>query len=188
MMLSAQEDSIRQQHTHTPLTDEERLNVSLFKGGISVLIDRFLVQKKLTREELIFYLGMGFYLQLADDLQDIRTDSDQGYQTLLTIDLSPLQEEKSVNKLIHFIHRIMEAYHAENDTFKNFVLSNCFQLIFTSLGGSKEFFTDHYAARIERYLPVTYSFLQEWRGSLVINQEPKTQEQYMNLLDRMIFH
>jgi hypothetical protein len=187
MMLQAQEESLRQQHRHTILTPGERLEVSLFKGGISVLIDRYLVRKELTKEELIFYLGMGFFLQLADDLQDIGSDSEQGYQTLLTLDLSTKKEEEAVNKLIHFIHNIMEAYHAENDTFKDFVRSNCYQLIFTSLAGSKKFFSVEYAGQIEKYLPVTYDFLEEWRSSFIINKDEKTQAQYMQLLDHIIF-
>lgn len=187
MMLDAQEESIRQQQKGSLLTTEERLNISLYKGGISVLIDRFLVGKELTEEELIFYLGMGFFLQLADDLQDIKSDSELGYQTLLTVSLSYEEEEKAVNKIIHFILHIMEAYHAENNIFKNFVLSNCCQLIFTSIGGSKEFFSKEYINRIEKYLPVTYAFLEASKKNILINQDVKVQQQYINLMDHIIF-
>lgn len=186
MMLNAQEDSIRQQHKGTPLTAEERLDISLYKGGISVLIDRYLVGRELTENEIVFYLGMGFFLQLADDLQDIKTDSRQGYQTLLTLNLFFEQEEKIVNKMLSFIHHIMTAYHAENDTFKNFILSNCYLLVFTSIGESREFFSQQYLDRAEKHLPVTYAFLEDRQKNLISNQDKKMQEQYINLLDHFI--
>jgi hypothetical protein len=148
-MLEAQEDSIRQQNKGSILTEEERLDISLYKGGVSVLIDRYLVNKPLTDEEMNFYLGLGFFLQLADDLQDIKTDGEQNWQTLLTLDRNPLQKEKSINKLLHFIHNIMNSYQAENNRFKDFVLGNCYQLIYTSVIGSKEYFTEEYLNKIE---------------------------------------
>ncbi len=186
MMLEAQEESLRQQNKGVPLSEEERLAISLYKGGISVLIDRFLVRKELTKEEVILYLGLGFFLQLADDLQDIRTDDEEGWQTLLTLDKGPANEEKYINKLLHFIHNIMGAYQAENNRFKDFVLSNCYQLIFTSVIGSKEFFSPDYINWIEKYLPVTYQFFEDMKKGLIINQDSKTQKNYMKVMDEII--
>lgn len=186
MMLEAQEESLRQQNRGVPLTSEERLDISLYKGGISVLIDRFLVRKELDDTQILLYLGLGFFLQLADDLQDIRTDSEQGWQTLLTLDRSPVYEEKCVNKLLHFIHNVMGSYQAENNRFKEFVLSNCYQLIYTSLVGSKEYFTDEYLRRIELLLPVSCSFYEETQKGMIFHQDNKTQELYMKVLDEII--
>jgi hypothetical protein len=183
MMLEAQEDSIRQQNKGLPLTVEESLDISLYKGGISVLIDRFLVKKELTEDELIFYLGLGFFLQLADDLQDIEEDSLQGYQTIFTLDLHPEQEEKIVNKMIHFVYQIMRTYQSENDIFKNFILANCYQLINTSMAGSKKFFSKDYLDKSEKYLPVTYPFLDNFQKNLNANKDLKIQDKYMKLLD-----
>jgi len=45
MMVEAQEGSMRQQNRVFTLTHEEILDISLYKGGISVLIDRFFVKK-----------------------------------------------------------------------------------------------------------------------------------------------
>lgn len=186
MMLEAQEESLRQQNRGIPLTAEERLDISLYKGGISVLIDRFLVRKELDDEQIKLYLGLGFFLQLADDLQDIRTDSDQGWQTLLTLDLNPETEERLTNKLLHFIHNIMGSYQAENNRFKEFVLSNCYQLVFTSLIRSKEFFHEDYLNRTLKYLPVSALFFEEYQKSMIFNQDKKTQERYMKVLDEVI--
>ena len=186
MMLEAQEESLRQQSKETTLSREERLNISLFKGGVSVLVDRFLVNKELTPADLHFYLGFGFFLQLADDLQDIREDSEKGYQTLFTLDLSPDSEEKLVNKLLHFLSNIMDSYSAENDTFKNFVLASSNQLIYTSLCGSKEFFSQEYQYRIEKCLPISFAFLETAKANSLERQSDRVQADYIKILDRLI--
>lgn len=186
MMLEAQEKSLYQQQSDTTLSEAERLNISIFKGGVSVLVDRFLVNKELTPADLHFYLGFGFFLQLADDLQDIKDDSENGYQTLFTVDLSMGHEEKLVNKLLHFLHNIMDSYSAENDTFKNFVLASSNQLIYTSLCGSKEFFSQEYRRNIEKYLPITFSYLEAAKANSLERQEDKVQDNYIKVLDLLI--
>lgn len=187
MMLEAQEISIRQQKKEGFLDENDRLNISLYKGGISVLIDRFFVNKELNDEEMILYLGLGFFLQLADDLQDISEDSRQGYQTLLTLDLSPGEEERVVNKLLNFVHNTMGIFQAENDTFKNFVLVNCYQLIFTSVIGSREYFSGEYIDKIERYLPVDTGFYEDIKKSFFVNKDSKLHDRYMKVLDEVLF-
>jgi len=187
MMLEAQEDSLRQQNKSEPLSLSERLDISLCKGGLSVLIDRFLVKKEITESDLAFYLGFGFFLQLADDLQDIKDDSLQGHQTILTMDLRCEQEEKTANKTLHFMHRISKDFQADNDVFMDFIVSNCYQLIYSSIIGSREFFSQAYLDRLERYFPVTYPFLEKIKKNQTDAKDRKIQENYMKILDEMIF-
>lgn len=186
MMLDAQEKSLHQQNTDSKLTSEERLKISIYKGSISVLIDRFFVNKEITEEDLLFYLGLGFFLQLADDLQDIEEDSIKGNQTIFTLDLRLEEEEKLVNKLLHFIHHLMNTYQAENNVFKDFIIFNCYQLIFLSLDGSKKFFSEKYLSDLEKYLPITYNFLDTLKGNLFLNNDFKMDEKYMKLLDDIL--
>ncbi len=186
MMLEAQEESLRQQNQTETLSEEDRLYISLFKGGVSVLVDRFLINKELTPADFHFYMGFGFFLQLADDLQDIKEDSEKGHQTLFTINLSMEQEERLVNKLLHFLNGIMNTYSAENDTFKTFIHKSSNLLIYTSLCGSKEFFSQEYRRRIETYLPVTLSYLEAAKVNSLDTQEDKIQDNYMKVLDLLI--
>jgi len=187
MMLEAQEDSLRQQNRNEALSLSERMDISLCKGGLSVLIDRFLVKKEITEADLVFYLGFGFFLQLADDLQDIKDDSLQGNQTMLTLDLHCLQEEKIANKALHFMHRISKDFKADNDVFMSFILSNCYQLIYSSVIGSREFFSKEYLDKLEKYFPVTYPFLENIKKNQKDTKDIKIQENYMKILDEMIF-
>jgi hypothetical protein len=185
-MLEAQEESLRQQAKDAPLTADERLTISLFKGGISVLIDRFLVKKALSEADYIFYLGFGFFLQLADDLQDIGDDSRNGYQTLFTVNLAPEEEERLVNKLFHFLRHIMEDYSAENERFKDFVLNSSYQLLHSSLIRSKEYFSEHYQKNMECYLPVTAAYLEAAKDAILKPQDKKTLYKHKKFLVLLI--
>ncbi len=159
MMLEAQEKSLQQQGSDTLLGYRKRLDISLFKGGLSVLIDRFFVKDKLTREDMTFYLGFGFFLQLADDLQDIKEDSEKRHQTLFTLNLSAEEEEKNVNKLFFFITDLCAAFPAANRKFLDFVLINCYQLILMGVQKSQEYFREDYVKQLGEYFPVSFSYL-----------------------------
>ena len=187
LMLDAQEKSLMQQNQSVKLTYEERLDISIYKGGISVFIDRVLVKKQITEDELLFYLGLGFFLQLADDLQDIKEDNEKGYQTIFTTHLNSEHEEKIVNKILNFIHHVMDSYKAENDIFKYFILSNCYQLVYLSVVGSSEFFSKEYLNQLERYLPVSYPFLKKHMQNRFEDSDSVTQEKYMKMLDEILF-
>ncbi|MDF2821429.1 MAG: hypothetical protein K0R15_1870 [Clostridiales bacterium] len=185
-MLDAQENSMRQQNSGSLLTADERLDISLYKGCISVLIDRYFVDKEITEEDMIFYNGFGFFLQIVDDLQDIKEDSIQGNQTIFTVDLHSDNIEKITNKMLHFVHQIMQTYQAENDKVKNFILFSCYQLIFSSIVGSKEFFSKEYLDKTESYYIVTYPYLEKVRGNQITNIDFKNQTKYMKILDGML--
>jgi len=186
MMLEAQEYSLRQQSKELPLSMEQRMDISVYKGGISVLIDRFFVNKEIQEKDLIFYLGFGFFLQLADDLQDIKEDSEQGHSTLFTMDLNNVHKEKVVNKLLHFLHQIMDDYEADNDSFKNFILSASYLLVFSSVAGSREFFSTEYLDRIENYLPIPSPALENYLHSQIETMDPKLQKKYLKILDVLV--
>jgi hypothetical protein len=186
MMLEAQEESLRQQSPEDALTLSERLDISLYKGGISVLIDRFFVNKEITEADLTFYLSFGFFLQLADDLQDIKEDRENGHQTILTLDTTYAREERIVNKMLHFVQKITDSYPSDNDVFKNFVLSNCRQLINSSIIASREYFSKEYLETMEGFFPVSYQFLEKMNSNRIDNKDIKIQKRYMKILDEMI--
>jgi hypothetical protein len=186
MMLEAQEDSIRQQKKGNALTGEQRLDISLRKGGISVLIDRFFVRKNMSRSDVLFYYGFGFFLQLSDDLQDIKSDSSCGYQTLLTENLRCGNQEKIVNRMLHFVHRIICEYPADNEPFKLFVLSNCIRLTISSVFGSRAYFSKEYLDRLEKFFPVSFSFLGGINRVDLDGLDKKSKDRYMKMLDAMI--
>lgn len=187
MMLDAQENSLLQQNGNTLLSYDERLDISLYKGGISVLIDGYFVNKELSAHDLLFYLEFGFFLQLADDLRDIHEDSIYGNQTIFTVDFDFQHQERIVNKMLHFIQIVMHSFQAENNHFKEFILTNCYQLIFSSVTESREFFSTEYLEHLEQYLPASCSFLDNIKHDQSETSNRGSQEHYMKMLDAMIF-
>lgn len=195
MMQEAQENSLRQQRRGEQLPAAERLDISLFKGGLSVLIDRCFVDRELSIEDMLFYFGFGFFLQLADDLQDIGPDFESGHQTLLNLEMNPEACGKTVNKLFWFVREITESYVSSNEDFKQFVLKNCYMLLCTSVIGSKEFFSHEYTERLQKYMPVSGQFWESSRSNplRIGNDTPTTddpsrfsEEKMLEMLDVMI--
>lgn len=185
MMLDAQEESLRQQKKELLLNARDRLDISLYKGGMSVLIDRFFVKNKMSGADMLFYLGFGFFLQLADDLQDIAEDSGKGSQTLLTLDLSAEQEEKTVNRLFFFIRDLCGSHPSGNNDFLRFVLANCYLLLLMGIYKSREYFTSGYLKKMERFFPVPFSCL-ETMGYIPFENSGKDQEKLMKIMDTML--
>lgn len=186
MMLDAQELSLRQQDRTISLSEEERLDISLYKGGLSVFIDRCLVRKPLSDEEILVYLGIGFFLQLADDLQDIGDDSKQGYQTLFTLNTDTMANAAIVNKLLNFVHDLLAPFKPENEEVKDFVLENCYQLIFASVIGSSDFFPDDYIERIKKLLMLETDGMQHLRDILYKPIDKRSNKKYLKMLDAVI--
>lgn len=184
-MLEAQEESIRQQQK-ADLSFDDILDISLYKGGISVLIDRYLVPKEMTEEDLRFYLGFGFFLQLADDLQDITEDRNKNSRTVLNYEQTNLYVERMVSKMFHFIKALFEDYRTQKEEFKSFILTNCYQLMYLSITGSGEHLRETYLKRIESYVPVSFAFMEELRENQEKGREGAEKVDYRKLLDEML--
>ena len=80
----AQEQSIGQLTSESQCDDAEALRVSCGKGGSSVLADACLAYGRLSEEESRFAFEWGVFLQLGDDLQDVREDLRRGSVTLFS--------------------------------------------------------------------------------------------------------
>ncbi len=177
LMLDAQQLSLSQtKNTDTPfLSPEEIYKISSYKGGISVLLDRFYVPQTITNQDFLFYLAYGFFLQLADDLQDITEDKNTMRQTLFTyISFASVSKEnelehnqKMLNKIMHYLHNIMSSYPIWNPVLKEFIETNCYLLLmFSALLLSNENFSEDYLKQFEPYLPISVSFVEKMQKSL----------------------
>lgn len=168
LMLEAQQESLSQQAKEYQLSMEERLNISLYKGGISVLIDRYFADSHMSDDELQFFLGFGFILQLADDLQDISSDLLEGSQTLFTLDPNPNASEALVNQLLQFIHQLFESFTFANADFQEFLLQSSIYLILMSAQMSQQHFNKDYLQKLETYFPVHFTFMDQYTKNSAI--------------------
>ncbi len=162
LMLEAQQESLLQQTKEHVLSMEKRLDISLYKGGVSVLVDRYLVDSYISEEERYFFLGFGFILQLADDLQDISSDLLEGRQTLFTLEENPDTLETLMNQLLQFVYQLFQKVPLTNKSFQEFLLHSTILLLLMSAQMSQEHFHTEYLQKLETYFPVRFSFLNQY--------------------------
>ncbi len=186
-MLEAQNNSIRQQEhepeqtnggeqangvrlEHEPeqangaeVTREEILRISAYKGSLSVLIDYFFTIPELREEEVRFYMKFGFFLQLADDLQDRAEDQKNGFQTLMVFCKNHGGLEKGVNRLLHYVHTVFEEFTPVNDKLKYFMLEHCYSLVIGAAMTDSGDFSGKYLERLEQFFPVHMEYMQKQR-------------------------
>lgn len=160
--------SLMQQERITIPYDTDIMNISLEKGGDSVLVDGYLVRGNLTKEEDEFCLGYGFLLQIADDLQDVKEDLKNSHMTIMSqlagrYDLDPL-----ANKLINFTLDFMDNHNClkNKKDLGELIKNNCIMLILFSVVLSKEYFSDKYVKKVEGYLPFTIEYIETLKGKL----------------------
>ena len=140
----------------------------------------------MTREDYLFYLGFGFFLQLADDLQDIGEDFKRGGQTLFTLSLQEDALEKLVNKLLHFVHNLCSSFCPENTAFLQFVRNSSYQLIAMSLNRSREYFSADYIRQMETSFPVSFACLEQGRQGPFGNLDSTDQKKYQRVIDALL--
>jgi hypothetical protein len=149
------------------LSHDEILSISFDKGGSSVLADGFLVSG--IPEPLVqhFFFCFGVWLQLADDLQDIKEDILSGTQTLFTHTKDPKYLVSLTNRTFHFGRSILEDIKfcpADiNIRFKEVILHSLELLMIQCIGLNHTFFPSDFCAEIEQFSPVSFRFLRENR-------------------------
>lgn len=162
IMLEAQDRSIRQQTGKAELTKEEILNISAYKGSVSVLIDYFFTTEELREEEVRFYMRFGFFLQLADDLQDRKEDRKSGSKTLMVHATQKGELAENVNRLLHYAHRIFAEFTPVNNRLKSFMEKNCYALVLGAAMENPECFSKEEQERMERCFLIHMEFLQKF--------------------------
>jgi len=182
-MLEAQRESLIQQKDDKILSMEERLDISLYKGGVSVLIDRYMADEDVDEADMIFYLGFGFVLQLADDLQDITSDLTEHSQTLFTLEQEYDKTEMLVNQLINFTHQLFSNHKTEKEHFQRFMLRCSIYLILMSVQMSQEHFHKEYLQKLENYFPVHFEFLNHYIKNSALYPEGLKEEDFLRGLD-----
>ncbi len=182
LMLEAQEIS-QKQVCPTDLTQQDILDISIYKGGLSVLIDRFFVELPMTDDDVLFYFGFGFLLQLCDDLQDIGQDKQSGSRTLLSCCRTPEETAECVNRIFSYTSALFKFCPGKNRDFTAFLLQSCYELILSSAAGSGEWFDPSYLNKLEKYLPVSLGFLDEQKSRMPAAFPDSGKDQVMEMLD-----
>ncbi|WP_238883961.1 hypothetical protein [Clostridium sp. YIM B02551] len=168
---NAQEKSLMQQGYKSIPYEVDILDISIEKGGSSVLADGYLIDGNLSEEEEIFAYGYGFILQLCDDLQDFKNDLVNNHMTLMSQLSGKYPLDTIVSKLINLTTHIIDSstcFRSKNSSFlKSFIKNNCILMILFAITDSKNFFSKDYISYIEQFLPYTLRYTRNLKNKLM---------------------
>ncbi|WP_347841195.1 hypothetical protein [uncultured Draconibacterium sp.] len=148
------------------ISDAEICSICFEKGGASVLADGYLVAGKLTREQEQALFGYGVYLQLLDDIQDVKEDSLAFTHTMFSC-LPEAELGKFVNKTIHFGRvalKELECFDTPNmNDFLGLMNRSIETMIIESVGLNHSWFDKAYLKEIEQFSPLHFSYVRKKR-------------------------
>jgi hypothetical protein len=166
----AQMKSLDQQDAARTWDEPALLNLSIAKGGTSVLTDAWLVRGWLTGDEAEFMFAYGVLLQLMDDLQDLPDDLANGYMTIFTRQsrLGPLDEVTS--RLWAFTGKVLWSFSrftsAPSGSLKSLIQNNLRLLLLQAVARNQAFYTADYVRRLEASSPVRFGYLARQEKTL----------------------
>jgi hypothetical protein len=174
----AQQESLRFQRRGPGSDEDEILRASFRKGGASVVADARLASATISPEAERFAFFWGVFLQLADDLQDLREDLNSGATTLFTraVEREPL--DALTARTLHFGSQVMRqmdrlphgpvAGGVEDWTgpLKDLIRTSSRTVVIRSAGELEEFYSPDCLSTLERYSPCRFAFLRERRKQM----------------------
>lgn len=178
----AQEQSLIQQKGYTLPFEKDIIGISFEKGGTSVLADGYLVKGQLSEEELELMFAYGVFLQLIDDLQDVKDDLSNNHMTIFSSLAKKSPLDKLTNKLFWFIEEVL------NDTniflsdeaikVKEVIGESCKVMILEAISKNKKMFSKEYVKKIERYSMIRFSYYKKLKNKF---QKGFSPEDFLNI-------
>jgi len=166
----AQEKSLRLLHRDASPNEVDVLGIAIEKGGTSVLADGYLVAGSLTPAQAEFLFGYGAFLQLADDLQDVRGDLDSGLLTVFSQAANHWPLDALTDKAFDFAHRVLprvESFAPGGPApLKELMARSARTVLINAVGRSGRFFTESYRRSAEARSPFRFAFLKKCRRRL----------------------
>lgn len=160
----AQEESIVQLGWSREIGTPELLDLSLAKGGTSVLADACLARGSMTEEESRVAFEWGALLQLGDDLQDVADDLRHGSQTLFT---QAVDRGEALDGLVLQLLEFAECAAAHmarlphgSQRLKDLLKMSWRSLILGAVAEAHEFFSPAFLVQAECCSPFRFKFLR----------------------------
>jgi len=161
---AAQNNSMLQQDKNMPGSKLNILNISIEKGGASVMADACLIKGSLSMEEATFMFGFGVLLQLLDDLQDAAVDRSNGHHTIFSRPNTEGTPENSTNKLINFIRKVLDedTCFASKDALriKSMMNKSTMFLLLGAVACNNGMYSKNYLRKLENCSPLSFSYLK----------------------------
>jgi hypothetical protein len=158
--------SLRQQRPQV-LSEATLLDISVTKGGASVLADLYLVAGDANPAEERFAFGYGVFLQLLDDLQDVQTDLETRHQTLVTV----AARRGSLDAITSQLGRYMDAVLDGTPSFGSreradsidLIRRNCRSLLVGVMAELPARFTRGFRRSVETRWPIRFAAMRRLR-------------------------
>lgn len=152
------------------LGEHEILDITVAKGGTSVLADAALVCGSLSEQQAAFAFLWGVLLQLGDDLQDIQEDLARGSDTAFT---RAVRAGRALDGLVAQLLNLSDSTAAQMDllphgdaTHKALLRMSWRSLILMAVAQAHEFFSAPFLADMEARSPFRFAFLRSRRDKL----------------------
>ena len=160
----AQVASLRQQRRAEVTGQEELLSIAALKGGTSVLADLHLVAEAVSEAEAGFAFGYGVFLQMLDDLQDVRADGERGHATLFSTAAAAGPLDALAGRLCRFIDRVTSGpgrfASREYGPRLDLVRRNCRLLLVGAVAEEERLFSRAFVRALEERWPFDFASLR----------------------------
>jgi len=162
--------SLDQQDAARTWEEQALLDLSIAKGGASVLTDASLVRGSLTDDEAEFMFAYGVLLQFMDDLQDLRDDLANGHMTIFTRQTRVGLLDEVTTRLWAFTQRVLWSFSrfaaAQPCSLKSLIQNNLRLLLMQTVARNHEFYTPDFVMRVEASSPVRFCYLARQEKTL----------------------
>ena len=149
------------------LSNYEIKSICFEKGGASVLADGYLVAGNLTPDQELALFGYGVYLQLLDDIQDVKEDSEAQTHTLFSC-TNRIHLDEFVNQTINFGRTVMkELLCFDNQNTRQFLplMNRSIEtMIIESAGLNPIHYSEEWMNRLEMNSPLRFEFIRKKRS------------------------
>ena len=166
----AQMKSLDQQDVARAWDEHALLDLSIAKGGTSVLADACLVRGWLTGDEAEFMFAYGVVLQLMDDLQDLRDDLANGHMTIFTRQARLGTLDGLTSRLWAFTRQVLGSFNpfasSPSTPVVGLIQDNLRLLILQAVARSSEFYTGAFVSGLEDSSPVRFCYLARQEKTL----------------------
>jgi len=167
---NAQVRSLSQQKGSDSPDSDAILEISLEKGGTSVLADGFLVAGTLDDRARRFCFGLGTFLQFADDLQDIGEDLERGDEPLFTRAARTHSLEPLVHRLCRYTRAVvsgsLEATRPAERALLDLIPRSSALMYIESAGKHPHLFSRPCRRAFQKAFPVRFAYAGKLRETL----------------------
>lgn len=146
----------------------DALSICIEKGGTSVLADGFLIAGELSEKQQQFLFGYGAYLQLLDDIQDVKEDLDDNLMTAFSLTARYQHLDQTIGKTFNFGSKILEDSHdvharIEMD-FKGLLQKSILLFLIESVAIDSQYYSPDFQQQLEKQSPLSFRYIRDKRN------------------------